>query len=525
MILTIGRLHVRTRMPARLRTRASATAQLVRDVLPQSASRHLNRLPQEPAVARIRRLYVRVRLTAAELDARRLGDAWSDAFARALIRAINQPPEMGGTLASGSAETWFAEVTIAILDGRLSEWAFDEFEPYRDLPASSAIVSLVRDHEADWPAVLAHLARKERLDRLIYALGVDGCRQVVPAIAGRRAWSSLTSLDELGSIADLIVRQLATVLHRESLDMVTVRLVAAAADDGGRASTYSPEALRSAIAAIGWLSRHLRQPSSAFTGRYPALPVDELHGAPALLGVIASAYDALRRPDPPANGPLASMRELLPVFANADESATAVTVTDSPVAGLFLLVPVLDRARWAQKIRASMLGAAYGANAVTYVLTGTALAILGRAPTGTERVDPGVSRFAGWLDDADPSALRRLAREQGREAWVDLVRCLAGDAVESDLIAGWDLAFSVLGTTLVRQFAERLRGFSRSTERFIVERMLAAPGRLEIDEHRVLVRLHSNAFWPVIRLSGADAPVDAVSWLGGRQVAFELQGV
>lgn len=525
MTLTIGRLHVRTRVPARLRTVASATAQLVREVLPQSASRHLDRLPQEPAVARIRRLYVRVRLTAAELDARRLGDAWSDAFARALIRAINQPPEMGGTLASGSAETWFAEVTIAILDGRLSEWAFDEFEPYRDLPASSAIVSLVRDHEADWPAVLAQLARKDRLDRLIHALGADGCRQLLPAMTDRRTWSSVTSLDELASIAALTVRQLATVLPRESLDMLALRLVAAAADDGGRASTYSPETLRSAIAALVWLSRRLQQPSSGFARRYPALPIDELHGAPALLAVITSAYDALRRPDPPVSGPLASIRELLPVFTNANEPGTAMTVTDSPVAGLFLLVPVLDRARWAERIRASVLGKAYGANAVTYVLTGTALAILGRAPTGTERIDPGVATFAGWLEGADPSALRRLARDQGREVWVDLVRCLAGDAVEGDLIAGWDLAFSVLGTTLVRQFAERLRGFSRSTERFIVERMLAAPGRLEIDEHRVLVRLHSNAFWPVIRLSGADAPVDAVSWLGGRQVAFELQGV
>ena len=197
----------------------------------------------------------------------------------------------------------------------------------------------------------------------------------------------------------------------------------------------------------------------------------------------------------------------------------------SAVAGLFLLVPVIERLDWPERIRRSVLGAEYGSRAVIYVLTGTALALLGQSATQVSRLDPGVATFAGWGESFDPSAVAWMCRNQDAAACGELLRSVLGESIDVNAIAGWDSTFGELGSHLVRRFAERLRGFSRSSERFIVSHMLAVPGVIAVDERRVLVRLHSSAFWPVVRLSGADEAVDAVSWLGGRRLEFEIEDV
>jgi hypothetical protein len=194
-------------------------------------------------------------------------------------------------------------------------------------------------------------------------------------------------------------------------------------------------------------------------------------------------------------------------------------------AGLFLLVPIVERLDWPERIRRSTLGADYGTRAVTYVLTGTALALLGHPATEVAPFDPGVAIFAGWGDSPDHTALARACRRHDATTRAELLRLLVGDDVDRETIAGWDGVFAALGSHLVRKFAERLRGLSRSSERFIVDRLLAVPGTVALGDRRVLVRLGSNTFWPVVRLSGADAAVDGVSWLGGRRLEFELEGV
>jgi hypothetical protein len=106
-----------------------------------------------------------------------------------------------------------------------------------------------------------------------------------------------------------------------------------------------------------------------------------------------------------------------------------------------------------------------------------------------------------------------------------LLDSLTADAESTQTAEDWELTFRALAHALVRRFAEDLRGFRRSSDRFIVERFLSTPGRMLIEPARVLVSLHPNPLWAAVHVSGGDAPVDSADWLGGRRVEFELEGL
>lgn len=528
MTLTIGRLHVRARLPKRLRARGPAAARLARDVLPRALARHLHRVPAAPAVCRIRRLHVRVQLTPRQLDEQQMSEACAEAFMRALLTAIHQPPGFSNAVAAESVERWFADAIVAALDGRLSAWMFDEFAGYEGRPAHEIVVSIVRDHDADWTAVLATCLELGQLDRLLLALGASGCRDLVGAIAQPGSWASPASLTDLTAIGAALVRAVAGAPQgrSEPLDAIVLRLVAAFASHADRVRVFSPLALRAAVAVLLWLVSRTTEDESGRVEKLETLPGEVLAAAPGLIPIVRSVVDRLRRQGGRIEVEDAALRSVLMSLRPPDaRHTTAIERHESAVAGLFLLVPVIERLGFPEKVRRSSWGAAYGSGALTYVLTATALALIGEPPSAVSRIDPGIALFAGWGSDVDPYAIVRICRDRGRTDYVELIRTLAADAVDTEAVSGADSAFAAVGSWLVRRFADGLRGFAKSSEGFIVSRMLAVGGTIEVDDRRALVRLHGNPFWPVVRLSGADAPVDAVSWLAGRRLTFELEGV
>jgi hypothetical protein len=528
MTLTIGRLHVRARLPKRLRARAPDAARLARDVLPGALGRHLHRVPAAPAVCRIRRLHVRVQLTPRQLDEQQMTEACAEAFVRALLTAINQPPGFSNTVAAASVERWFADAIVATLDGGLSGWMFDEFAGYEGRPAHEIVVSIVRDHDADWTAVLAACLERGQLDRLILALGASGCRDLVRAIAQRGSWALPASLNDLAAIGAALVSAAADSprVRSESLDAVVLRLAAAFASRPDRARPFSPPALRAAVAALWWLASRLTEDESASVKRDGTFPLEEMQAAPGVIPLVQSVLDGWTERDGAPEAVDAGFRSVLMALRPSGARQTRpIERHESAVAGMLLLVPVIERLGLPENVRRSELGAAYGSRAITYVLTATALALIGEPPSAASRIDPGIAVFAGWGNDVDPYAIVRICRDRNRADYVELIRTLVGDAFDADAVSGADSAFAGIGAWLVRRFADGLRGFSKSSERFIVSRMLAVGGTIDVDDRRVLVRLHANPFWPVVRLSGADAPVDAVSWLAGRRLTFELEGV
>jgi hypothetical protein len=524
MKLSIGRVDVRAKLPKRLHARAPDVARLVREVLPRAMARDLHRLPSRPAVSRIRRVHVRVRLNARELDEAHFAKAWADAFFRALLTAINQPPASGSAFVAASREEWLAEVMRAILDGRFSGWMFDEFAAYEGQAANDTLLAVVRDRDADWPAVLAMLARTGQLERLTRLLSTAGCRQFVRLSSQRGLWATPSSIDDLVWIARLLLdgRAMPPRPLSDPIDLVVIRLVATV--HGQQGHRYSPEGLRCGLVALRWLAAQLTaDPAGRRNGI--EVPRDELIATPALLAVAYSAAEGWPTAQDQTRE-LTALRSALERLIEADGVLrTIADVRHGAVAGLLLLAATIDRAEWPERIRRTALGAQYGSHAVTYVLAGIALALLGHPASTAPQLDPGVAMLAGWFDAPDAAAIRRMCSRHDHSTCLALVHALVGDDVEVDAIAGWDSAFAALGSWLIRRFAERLRGLSRSSERFIVDRILAVPGVITIDERHVSARLHANPFWPVVRLSAADEPVAAVSWMGGRRLAFDLEGV
>jgi hypothetical protein len=198
---------------------------------------------------------------------------------------------------------------------------------------------------------------------------------------------------------------------------------------------------------------------------------------------------------------------------------------DSDLASLFLLVPVLLRLGWPHRIRTSRCWDEYGPRALTYTLAGAALAIAGRPPEPAV-ADRGLLLFAGWTGEPDVRGFRRWLEATSVDERCDLlVSLLSEGEVPAEAASGWESAFQTLAHALVRRFADDLRGFRRSSDRFVIERFLSTPGRVLIEPDRLLVSLRPNPLWVAVHLSGGDSPVDPAGWLGDRRVEFELEGL
>jgi hypothetical protein len=525
MSVTIGRLHVRASVPRRLHGRAPDAVRLAREVMPAAASRRLaGRLPRRPSVCLIRRLTVRLRLQARQLTEAAIADAWAEAFCAALLTAMNQPPS-GSLVALDSVEEWIAAVAEAVLEGRrLSEWPFDQFRALDGMDVSGSIRIIVRDTAADWPAVLQILDRRGSLGRLLAALGPSGCRDVFEAIADRTDRPPVATVADLVTIGRALLGDpvLYAGLRSESIDAVVIRWIAAAAD-GGKVPPFSPRALRAAVEALLWIAN--RPATSTFDWHVAADALPYGADAPSVLALVRSLFE-------PAAGEVhdaaarAALRQVLAQVADPSRVADPWTEAhDSAIAGLLFLVPVVDRLGWPEQVRRSALGAKYGSRALTYVLAGAATAIAGELPSAVTRFDPAVPIFSGWLRGADPDALRQLCRDEAAATRQELIETLCGESGARDASTTWDATFVRLGSRLLREFAGRLRGLSRSSDRFLVERTVAVPGTVTVGERVIVANLRPQPLWPALHVSGADTPLDSVTWMDGRRLEFRLEGL
>jgi hypothetical protein len=161
---------------------------------------------------------------------------------------------------------------------------------------------------------------------------------------------------------------------------------------------------------------------------------------------------------------------------------------------------------------------------LTYALAGAALAIAGRPPLLAE-ADRGLLLLAGWTSVPDVRGFQRWLEMTPVADRRDLLDSLIADAEATETADDWESVFRALAHRLVRRFAGDLRGFRRSSDRFIVERFLSTPGRALLEPARVFVSLRSNPLWVAVHISGGDLPVDSADWLGGRRVEFELEGL
>jgi hypothetical protein len=155
------------------------------------------------------------------------------------------------------------------------------------------------------------------------------------------------------------------------------------------------------------------------------------------------------------------------------------------------------------------------------VLAGLASAILGRFDQTPAYLDPGLALFSGWMEAPDLGGLCRFLASESDQTRRDLLVELLGHEITEEDSLDWEACFDSLADHLIREFAGRIRGFGQSSRQFVVKNFLALPGRIRVEEKRLLVVFTSSPLNALVHMSRLDDPVEEVAWLGGRRVEFE----
>jgi len=199
----------------------------------------------------------------------------------------------------------------------------------------------------------------------------------------------------------------------------------------------------------------------------------------------------------------------------------------SECAGLLLLVGLVDRLGWAQRIRISSLGSRLESRALNFCLAALAVRLLGQS-LETKRLDPGLLLFAGWPEPAsvDLTGFSNFLVSLSETEQNDLLDLLTDtEENDKDSFRDWMATFDCLAGVLTREFSSRVRGFRKANAAFVIKTFFSQPGRIFIDDKRILVILQANPFHIALHISSMDESVESVSWLGGRRLEFQLEGL
>jgi hypothetical protein len=493
-------------------------------------------------VCRIRQVRVRLTVTPEDVRRARVAELWADAFDRALRAAM----AAGGSdvVTAESRAAWIADFIIRLLDGdSVDGWAYEEFAPVAPLATGEAVVTVIEDNAAAATDVMVALDVRQHLGRMLAALDASQSARVLGVLdRGDPASSRALGLDDLMAVAALVLEAArippgldAWARGGAVLETRAIRLFATQRRLGGVSDRpyLSASRIRDALRTIEWLCalrialgpdgslptiaaalvRLMRGATTAIDARLMSPPV-----APG--DVSAAALEAART----FGALLDRVHAEVPSFGTDAVRQLAGRWIESDLASILLLVPAVLRLEWPQRIRASRSWATYGPRALTYALAGAALALAGHPPVLTD-VDRGLLLFAGWTGEPDVGGFRHWLDAASIDDRRDLLEALLGRDGAVAVSGEWASTFQALAHALTRRFAENLRGFRRSSDRFVIERFLSTSGRVLLEPERLVASLDPNPLWVAVHLAGADSPVGAVSWLGDRRVEFELGGL
>lgn len=555
--MRIARFIVRCRAPRRVRVRAEAVDRAVRGAVVPALGRRMAGWSEVPGVVRIRQLRVQLRLSVHELAGGRFGDALAAAILAALGAALRG--EAGEIIRAPDRGRWLARFIADWIGGRGEEgWAYAEFAALRASPPGAALIRLAENESPALAAALAELQAQGRLARIMAAcsgaelirLGAalsptygeqPTPRDLLP-LAAWMAGAGASALMEAGARLATAAPALAFWLAEPAARRFTIAQI----QDGLRAL----EILCAHVASHPWgeppgppvhsggshppIATDLESATPRITGRALRfrpliLPLHLPDSITAWLrGVFASETQAH---DPEFIRLLATLAERHPSTAQPTSPPSVPAIPSPPpppipatvpawqetsAAGLLMLVAIIERLDW----RARALALPGGAEAWPFVCAGLAQTTLGRPPAPRDRLDPAVAIFAGWFGEPESAALLRFVGAPPGGGPSRFVAALEVVAETPPRI--WADAFQVLAAALLRAFADRLPGFSASSRPFLLKNFIELPGRLLVEENRVRVKIDFAPHWPVLRLAGADRPVEAPSWFGGRRLDIQL---
>jgi hypothetical protein len=544
MSINIGRFVTHCRAARQHQAVGSLADQIVRNRFGTECSRRLSLMPvSQGSVVRIRKLPVKLKISAAKLDEESITEAWVEAFIGELLIAVKTNRINDGEIVCvNSRAEWLARFIADVLSGSANgRWEYEEFRESLQLGTSHCVLSVLSLEPLEIVPVLRLLEECNRFEQFLLLFDDFLLEKFFSLFSPVN--EAEPTVDDLITIARLVTSQnisrgilgtrqrslrifLALCrMHVESDRVMSPRLVWYALltlDKLVELTQTLPQSLHQSLAFESWFKA--LSPESIAQQKETALH-------PVVLEVIAKIWSLTTSGMKAESRKLQTLSRLvadLDPVRTADKTPTRSRWVSSQFAGLLLLVGLIDRLGWVQRIRGSSLALRFDTGAINFCLAALALRLVGQSPEN-RRPDTALLLFAGWLEPAaiNLNAFHNFLHSLSENERVDLLELLAevDTQQKEDAKVDWTATFDALASILIREFAGRVRGFRQANPAFVVKTFLSQPGRVFIDDQRILVVLQSNPFHVALHVSSIDEPVESVSWLGGRRLEFQLEGL
>jgi hypothetical protein len=242
---------------------------------------------------------------------------------------------------------------------------------------------------------------------------------------------------------------------------------------------------------------------------------------------VASILEHLRRemrftPQAPRlvrlNALLSELRVELKVPPPSEKTSPARWIS-SRWCGLFFLSSTLDGLGWVAAWRRL---SRFQTGGISFLLAGLALTIIEQFDPAPRALEAGVALFSGYTDEPDLVHLREAFQVHSQDARLEVLRAALPREDADNAAESWPAALALLKDHLLRSFALRIRGFRQASSQSIVRTFIARSGRILVERERIVVAAEPSPFHVALRIAGVDAPVESVSWLGGRRLEFDV---
>ena len=548
MSLMVERLVTRCKVPRRIKLEGALLDRIAHEQFPRECARQLHsRWPKHGGVCRIRRLPVRLTVSLADLKDARLPKLWAAAFGRALAETLARPTGSGPVevVRAENLAEWLARFIHDLLNGIARErWEYQEFQEYIGLSTKDAALAVFNQEPSEIVSVLVALEARGALDRLLMVLDELALEQLFAVIARENGIEqSKLSIADLLTLGRLLLSQ--SALHPTGIPTsrrysLILFLALRRGTTLKATDTWSPRRVLHGLMSLAALSRLIRSAEEYEANGYVLANVlseqikDPLH--PVVLKVLEEVRNLVQRNRISSSDGAGISKtlteltrlliELQPLSSAPVNLAHDIRWISSDCAGLFLLIGIIKKLGWFESIQQSALWLAYGPRALTYILAGVGLSVLSRFFGGPERLDPGLTLFAGWLGGPDLAVLQHFFDSGSAADRRAILTALTGETKGlNNASESWAATLDRLAERLIREFALRVRGFRKASRSFVVKNCLALPGRIGLEENRIVVQLTPSFFHVALHISSMDECVESVGWLGGRKIVFQLEGL
>ncbi len=488
-MLRIARFEMKCRAPAGREDVYALASSVAREQLATELSAFLGpSLSRQPGFVRIRLLRVRLVVRSSAVDRGQLLDGWVRAITRQLFTALAYPAG-GGQFEiqrSPSGAHFRAEFIAALLAGTApGNWAYRQYARILALPRAEAVMAVLREDPAELLDLLDALEAVGSFEAALALPGEAELEELFRAIATQPGIPGGFAPADFADIARILERH--PPIRGLSLEgrAQALRLFVLARREG---VLPGPRAWHAALAALRMLSEN-----AALWWASP-LTVEQICGRP-LPAAVAELLELLRAAPSARPHVLAALAAAgLPRPASA-ASAASEPWRELDRASLLLLAGAVLRLDWHREWQSDPRG-------FQCFLYGVAAAVRGSFNAAVPFADPDAALFAGIFGEPSLEALRRFFAADSRAARIP---------ESADALLAW--------------FTARVPGFRRAAPEAIVRQFLSSPGRVRVEEQRVLVHLAANPVFLAVHIASLDEPLERVPWFDNRKLEFRIEGL